>query len=60
VALLGSNGGTKEDVASIYRHLANGDLDPAITTIGFDDIPEGLERLDRGEVVGRLVAEFGG
>jgi alcohol dehydrogenase, propanol-preferring len=60
VALLGSNGGTKEDVASVYRHLANGDLDPAITTIGFDDIPEGLERLDRGEVVGRLVAEFGG
>jgi alcohol dehydrogenase, propanol-preferring len=60
VTLAGSNGGTKEDVAAIYEHLANGDIAPEITSIGFDDIPEGLAKLDRGEVVGRLVAEFGG
>lgn len=60
VHLIGSNGGTREDVAGVYAHIAAGELDPTITTIGFEDIPTGLERLERGEVSGRLVAEFGG
>ena len=28
------------------------------STIGFDEIPEGLARLERGGVVGRIVAEL--
>ncbi|MFP4636510.1 MAG: zinc-binding dehydrogenase, partial [Nitriliruptoraceae bacterium] len=60
VHLIGSNGGTREDVAGVYDYIAAGELEPTITTIGFEDIPTGLDRLERGEVTGRLVAEFGG
>lgn len=56
--LKGSNGGTKEDVAGVYRYMASGDLKPTITTIGFDEIGDGIERLRDGRVVGRLVATF--
>ena len=58
VTLVGSAGGTKEDVEGIYRHFASGQLEPALTDIGFDEIPDGLERLRRGAVKGRLVAKF--
>ncbi|MDO5513069.1 zinc-binding dehydrogenase [Corynebacterium sp.] len=56
--LVGSNGGTKEDIAGVYEYMATGKLNPTITTIGFDEIPEGIEKLKNGEVVGRLVASF--
>ncbi|GAA5034487.1 zinc-binding dehydrogenase [Microbacterium fluvii] len=56
--LRGSNGGSKADIAGIYEFMKTGDLVPQVTTIGFDEIPEGLERLHRGEVRGRLVATF--
>jgi propanol-preferring alcohol dehydrogenase len=60
VALIGSQSGTKEDVVKVYDYLAGGQLNPPITEITFDEIPEGLEKLSRGEVVGRLVANIGG
>lgn len=56
VTVVGSNGGTKEDVAGVYDHISTGKLNPVITEITFDEIPEGLERLHAGRVVGRLVA----
>ena len=56
--LVGSNGGTKEDVAGVYEYMATGKLNPTITRISFDEIPEGIEKLRKGEVVGRLVATF--
>ena len=58
VSLIGSSGGTREDVAGIYDYFATGQLNPAITEIGFEEIPEGLDRLRRGEVTGRLVAKI--
>lgn len=58
--LRGSNGGSKEDIAGIYAYMASGQLEPKLTEIGFDEIGEGVERLHRGEVEGRLVAVFGG
>jgi propanol-preferring alcohol dehydrogenase len=54
--LLGSGGGTNDDIAGVYRLYESGDLTPVITTIGFDEIPAGLERLRVGGVTGRLVA----
>lgn len=54
--VLGSNGGTKQDVADCYELFAAGQAVPTMTTIGFDDIPEGIEKLRRGEVNGRLCA----
>lgn len=56
--LRGSNGGTKQDIAGVYEYMKTGQLKPETTTIRFDEIGEGLERLHRGEVKGRLVATF--
>lgn len=56
VTLRGSGGGRPDDTASVLGHMAKGDLTIEASAIGFDDIPEGLERLQRGGVVGRIVA----
>lgn len=56
--LIGSNGGTKEDVIGVYEYFATGQLKPGVTTISFDEIPDGLEKLHNGEIVGRLIAEM--
>lgn len=58
VELIGSLGGTGEDIADIYALIASGQLTPTIEIIGFDDIPAGLERLKVGSLEGRLVAEY--
>ena len=58
VTLVGSSGGTKQDVTGIYDYFATGKLTPTITDVTFDEIPDGLERLRRGEVTGRLVAKI--
>ncbi|KJE20577.1 Zinc-binding dehydrogenase [Frankia torreyi] len=54
--LRGTLGATKEDLVAVYALLASGALDPVISTVGFDAIPDGLERLRRGEAEGRTVA----
>lgn len=56
VKLLASRGGTREDIAELYEYAARGDLAPEITTIGFDDIPAGVQQLAEHKVTGRLVA----
>lgn len=56
VTLVGSQGGTPEDIAGLYELFASGQLDPIITEISLEDIPDGIDRLRRGEVKGRLVA----
>lgn len=58
VTLIGSNGGTKEDVAGVYEYFATGQLEPSITEISFEEIPAGLQRLHDGQVDGRLVAVY--
>ncbi len=57
--LVGSMGGSIDDLGAVLDLLQSGQLRPAVTSIAFDDIPDGLARLARGEVQGRLVAEFG-
>jgi propanol-preferring alcohol dehydrogenase len=52
----GSSGGTKRDIAEVYELLASGEVAPVVTTIGFDDIPAGLEDLQHHRMTGRLVA----
>ncbi len=56
VDLCGSVGGDSNDIAAVYELMASGDLDPFMTEITFDEIAEGLKRLERHEVKGRLVA----
>lgn len=56
VELRGSVGGDVSDIAAVYELMASGDLAPRITQIDFDEIGEGLARLEAGHVEGRLVA----
>ncbi|MCB0881466.1 MAG: zinc-binding dehydrogenase [Thermoleophilia bacterium] len=58
VTYIGSNGGTPEDISALYELMSRGELVPALTEITFDEIPDGLERLRRGDVRGRLVAIY--
>lgn len=57
VTLRGSAGGTAADTAAVLDHMARGDLAIEASAITFDEIPEGLARLERGGVIGRIVAE---
>jgi propanol-preferring alcohol dehydrogenase len=57
VTLRGSGGGQPSDTAAVLGFMEKGALTIEATTIGFDEIPQGLERLARGGVVGRIVAE---
>jgi len=54
--LRGAQGGHPGSTEAVLAHMQSGDLEIQATTIGFDDIPEGLARLERGGVQGRLVA----
>jgi propanol-preferring alcohol dehydrogenase len=56
VTLVGSMGGTNADIEAVYELFASGKVRPLITTIPFEEIPSGLERLHHGGVEGRLVA----
>lgn len=57
VNLRGSGGGRPDDTAAVLNYMAQGQLGIAASTIPFDEIPAGLDRLARGGVVGRIVAE---
>lgn len=58
VTVKGSNGGTNADIAGVYEYFRTGRLNPTLSTIKFDEIAQGLERLKSGKVKGRLVAEL--
>jgi alcohol dehydrogenase, propanol-preferring len=55
--LFGSMGGSKDDIVETMRHMASGELQPAITEIDFEEIPAGIQQLIDGTAVGRLVAK---
>lgn len=58
IKLLGSNGGTVEDLQGVYDCFATGKMNPNLITIPFEEIDKGLEKLKNHEVKGRLVAVF--
>ncbi|AGP31042.1 zinc-binding dehydrogenase [Corynebacterium terpenotabidum] len=58
VNLVGNTGGSREAIAKVLEFMASGDISPAIELTDFDGIPEGIDRLHRGEVRGRLVALY--
>ncbi len=59
ITLRGSLGGSMADALDVLRLMSDEGLRVDTSTIPPDDIPQGLERLERGEVVGRLVAVYG-
>ena len=59
VELVGSQAGTAEDCEAVLRLIADGSVSSRITRISFEEIGDGVGRLERGEVIGRLVAIYG-
>jgi propanol-preferring alcohol dehydrogenase len=59
VTLRGHRGGSAGIVEEVLAHMSAGDLTIQATTVGFDDIPDALDRLGRGGVIGRIVATIG-
>ncbi|MCU1405984.1 MAG: alcohol dehydrogenase [Glaciihabitans sp.] len=59
VQLFGSQAGSKQNCADVLELVAEGKITSRITPIGFDEIGDGIGKLERGEVIGRLVAIFG-
>ena len=56
VLLKGSGGGQPSDTAAVLEFMAQGELTKEALTIDFNGIPAGLQQLQRGGVVGRIVA----
>lgn len=56
INVLGSTGGTRDDVAEVYELFASGQVDPKMTKIDFLDIAKGLDDLQHHRITGRLVA----
>lgn len=54
--LVGSQAGTKQDCIEVLKLVAAGKLRSRVTPITFDEIGTGIERMEHGGVVGRLVA----
>ncbi|MGV0740517.1 zinc-binding dehydrogenase [Mycobacterium syngnathidarum] len=50
--------GNPQHLKDVVDLIASGDLEISATQIRFDEIPEGLERLRHGHVVGRLYASL--
>jgi propanol-preferring alcohol dehydrogenase len=57
IQLRGSRGGRPGDTERVIAHMARGELEIEASAIAFEEIPEGLARLESAGVVGRLVAE---
>jgi len=58
LTIRGSKSGTKEDLEALYELMKSGQLNPPINLITQADIPDALDRLHKGGVVGRLVAQY--
>jgi propanol-preferring alcohol dehydrogenase len=54
----GSKSGTKEDLQALYDLMRSGELNPPMNLITQADIPAALERLRKGGVIGRFVAQY--
>ena len=59
VTLRGSAGGSAADTSAVLDLMARGELKIQASGIGFDEIPAGHARLERGGVIGRIVADMG-
>lgn len=50
--------GNPEHLKSVLELIGSGQLEIVASNVGFDDIPDGLRRLAKGGVSGRLVARY--
>lgn len=60
LSIIGSTGSTRPEFETMLRFMETANIRPALEEISFDDIPAGFERLDRGDLLGKLVVTFPG
>lgn len=58
LTIKGSNSGAKEDLEGIYELMKTGKLNPPMNLISHADIPDAIDKLRAGGVVGRFVAMY--
>ena len=58
LSIKGSKSGTKEDLEALYELMKSGKLNPPMNIIEHKDIPEAIEKLRAGGVVGRFIATY--
>jgi propanol-preferring alcohol dehydrogenase len=58
IDLRGNVGGTAQDIASVLDWMSKGEIQPRIEKIRWDQIADGIDRLRRGDVRGRLVCMY--
>ncbi len=60
LTLKGSKSGTKEDLENLYALMRSGELNPPMNLITHADIPDAIDKLRAGGVVGRFIAMYDG
>jgi propanol-preferring alcohol dehydrogenase len=60
LTLKGSKSGTREDLENLYALMKSGDLNPPMNLITHADIPDAIDKLRAGGVVGRFIAMYDG
>lgn len=58
LSIKGSKSGTKEDLENLYDLMKSGQLNPPVNLITHADIPEAIDKLRKGGVVGRFIAIY--
>lgn len=58
LTIKGSKSGTKEDLAGIYDIIKTGQLKPPINHITHAEIPDAIDKLRAGGVIGRFIAMY--
>ena len=58
LTIKGSQSGSKQDLAEIYDLMRSGKLNPPMNHIKHEDIPEAIDKLRKGGVVGRYIAQY--
>lgn len=58
LSVVGSTGCTLAEFEAMLRTVDGAGLRPRIERISFDEIPQGFNRMMRGEVAGKIVVEF--
>lgn len=58
LTIKGSKSGTKEDLEGLYALMKSGQLNPPMNLITQADIPDAIDKLRAGGVVGRFVAMY--
>ncbi|MET4589554.1 alcohol dehydrogenase catalytic domain-containing protein [Arthrobacter sp. 754] len=58
LTIKGSKSGTREDLAGIYELMKSGKLNPPMNLITQADIPDAIDKLRAGGVVGRYIAIY--